>query len=141
VSIAAVGSWLRAFGVDDFAGHCTLTYRESIDFTVDVISEESFVCFSALLAELSEDPEPELLRHLLQLNHLGIGTDGSCLSLDETGLNVVLWYQCPVAGLDAESFANLVGAFLDQAEHLRESVIEGATATQRLPADRSRQLV
>jgi len=123
MSIAAVGSWLGAFGVDDFAGRCTFKYHDTIDFTVEVSADESFLCVSAVLGERTASDNPRLLLQLLQLNHLGIETGGTCLSVDETGQNIVLWYSRPVQGLGAEGFNNLVASFLDSAEDLQRRIL------------------
>ena len=130
MSIATVGVWLREYQVYDFAGKCTFKYRDVIDFTIEVSADETYLCVSALLAELPEENNQLLLLHLLQLNYLGIETHGACLSIDDTGQHVVLWYGRPVAGLDAELFGNLVGSFLDTAESLQQRIQKDADGNE-----------
>ena len=124
MSITTVGGWLKAYRVYDFEGKYTFKYKDTIDFTVEVSADETFLCVSAVLAELPANNNEVLLLRLLQLNYLGLGTRGTCLSVDDTAQNIVLWYSRPLAGLDAELFGNLVGSFLDTAETLQHRIQE-----------------
>ena len=134
MSIETIGGWLRTYGVDDFAGRCTFKYRDTIDFTVEVSADETFLSVSAVLGERTDTDDPNRLLRLLQLNHLGLETGGTCLSVDETGRHIVLWYSRPVQGMDAEGFTNLVGAFLDKAEELQQRVSGDPPETAAAPA-------
>ena len=122
MSIDTVGNWLRDYQVYDFAGKCSFEYKDELDFTVEVSADQSCLFLSATLLQLPQaDNEPLLLR-LLQLNYMGIGTQGTCLSIDNPGRNIVLWYSRPIRELDAERFGNLIGSFLDTAEAIVQRI-------------------
>ena len=47
MSITTVGGWLKAYRVYDFEGKYTFKYKDTIDFTVEVSADETFLCVSA----------------------------------------------------------------------------------------------
>ena len=132
MSVDLVAKWLKPFGVDDFEGRCELSYQDHIDVTVETTAEGDTLFLSAVLGELPENPDPKVLRHLLQLGNKGAGTGGASLALDETGQNVILWHAWPVSALGPEEFEETFGAFLDSATALREKL---ALESSEVPED------
>ena len=117
-----IGEWLQAYGVDEFNGACAFTWKESIEFGLELTADESHLVLQAVVGSAGEADDAGLFRKLLRLNYLGIQTDGATLSLDETESNVVLWVALPVDSLDPGEFDRCVGSFLDLSERISQSI-------------------
>ena len=118
MSVQLVGQWLQDYGVEEFSGACTFTYRDSIEFGLEVSTDESHLVLHSVVGRVPESDQAESLRRLLQMNHLGIETQGATISLDESGENIVLWISLPIDRLDPDEFERVVGAFLDLSDRV-----------------------
>jgi len=117
-----IGEWLRDYGVKEFDGGCTFTYKDLIDFSLELSTDQSHLMLSSVVGELPAGPDPELLCRLLRLNYLGIETRGATLSIDESESNIVLWISLATAMLDPEQFEQSIQVFLDVSERLSQAV-------------------
>ena len=122
MSTELIGEWLRDYGVEEFDGGCTFTYKDVIDFSLEVSTDESHLVLSSVVGELPARRDPELLCRLLRLNHLGIATRGATLSIDESESNIVLWISLATVTLDPEQFEQSIQVFLDVSERLSLAV-------------------
>ena len=122
MSTQLIGEWLRDYGVEEFDGGCTFTYKDLIDFSLELSTDESHLVLSSVVGELPAGRDPEILCRLLRLNYLGIETRGATLSIDESESNIVLWISLATAMLDPELFEQSVQVFLDVSERLSQAV-------------------
>ncbi|MCG8648359.1 MAG: type III secretion system chaperone [Pirellulales bacterium] len=118
-----ISEWLRDYGVEDFNGACTFTYKDVIDFSVETSTDQSCVILHSVICEVPTRSETEVLRQLLQWNYLGKETRGASLCLDPTGQHIVTWISLPIAILDVERFQQIVGSFLDLSEQLLATIL------------------
>ena len=125
MSVHTIGQWLRDYGVDEFDGACSFTYKGVIDFSLEVSTDDSHLVMHSIVGELPQNDDAALPKKLLGMNYLGIETRGATLSLDETGVNVVLWISLPIDALDIERFEQVIGAFLDLSEQMSALVRSG----------------
>jgi len=118
MSIQLVGEWLQGYGVEQFDGACSFTYKDEIDFNLEVSTDETHLIMHSVIGEVAAEGDAARLRELLRLNYLGIETQGAALSLDESGTRIVLWISQSIAILDLELFERSVSVFLDLSERL-----------------------
>lgn len=134
-----VNNWLRELGstagiaiaLDD-NGVCGLKYKDNLEVIVEVpaMSNDVYI-YSPLLKILSTTAQEKvtLYEELLKANFLCQQTKGATLSIDEQENSVVLCINQSIAMLDAVSFRNLFGNFIDIALDWKARLIKGDSGT------------
>ena len=117
LSKQSIVEWLRPFGVQDFHGACTLTYRNTIDLNLELTDDETEFVLSAVIGQVDPSDSEQLVR-LLRMNNLGKQTRGATISLEENGEDILLWIATPLSGMDLARFEQVVYAFVDLVEEL-----------------------
>ena len=125
----SIGEWLQDYGVDQFDGAAAFTWRESIDFALQLTTDQSHLLLHSVVGMARESDDAELFRKLLRLNYLGIETQGATLALDETGVNIVLWISLPTADLGPARFDQVIGSFLDLSERIAGTILVPPSAS------------
>ena len=112
-----IGEWLRDYGIEQFDGACTLTYKDSIDLTLELTVDESELVLAAVVGRIDSN-DANRLRTMLQMNYLGKKTRGTTISLDESGEIIVVWVAVSVNSIGPESFEQILHGFLDVSEEI-----------------------
>src|SRR5262245_6542359 len=104
--LAQIGA---SYGLDDFAldaeGYCALAYR-GYEVVLQVTLDDRWLSLHVKLAPAPDEPAARLslFESMLELNHLGLETEGLVFSLDADRSVVTLHYNYPAnAVADAEA--------------------------------------
>ena len=54
MSVQLVGQWLQDYGVEEFSGACAFTYRDSIEFGLEVSTDESHLVLHSVVVRVAE---------------------------------------------------------------------------------------
>jgi hypothetical protein len=114
-------------------GYETFLYQDHLPVLLHLTPDDRFVT-AAIIAEDLNGEDPRLLRKLLSLSWLGLGTGGAGLSWNEESNSLALWLSAPIEELTAGQVRNQLENLLKQALHLREILGEAGEPSGAAPS-------
>lgn len=87
--------------------------RIAVFFQPDASEGEQHIVLCSALGEIEEKSAPQVMRTLLQANHLWTGTGGGVLGLSAQGDTVTWCMQIPLHQLDGQTLFALLSEFVE----------------------------
>ena len=90
-------------------------YKGKIPVTL-AVSDDGTLYYVAQIMDLDQTADAELFKQILKINHLGIKTKGSILSIDPAESKVILSLSESIADVSSEAFVDKLTLFLERSE-------------------------
>ena len=117
-----LNQWLQALGRHlglelslDEQGQTCLQCQNNVQVFVEMPSDAAVVCVYSPMLRLPPDQAEQnrLLKQAMQINLFSLETGAACLAYDERTETITLTFAVTLEELDAESFAEAVGDFIE----------------------------
>jgi Tir chaperone protein (CesT) family len=128
-----LNEWLQALGhhlgltlsLDD-QGQTCLECKNNVQVFVEVPGDAEVLCLYSPMLRLPPDQAEQnrLLKQALQINLFSLETGAACLAFDSRTDSITLTFAVGLAELDAQSFAEAVGDFIELSVELSARLLD-----------------
>lgn len=128
-----LNQWLRALGQSlntelslDADGSTCIACENDVQVFVEMPDDSPLVCLYSPMIRLPDDLQAQntLLKYALELNLFSLETGAACLALDKRTQTLALTFAVAFESLDAESFAEALGDFIELATDISRRLTE-----------------
>ena len=139
-----LNQWLgdlgRSLGTElslDADGSTCIACDNDVKVFVEMPDDSPLLCLYSPMARLPDDLQAQnaLLRHALELNLFSLETGAACLALDTRTQTLALTFAVAFEALDAESFAEALGDFIELASDMAHRMAQASLGA--VPASRA----
>ena len=140
-----LNEWLQALGRQlgielslDGQGQTCLECQNNVQVFVEMPSDAAVICLYSPMLRLPPDQAEQnrLLKQALQINLFSLETGAACLAFDGRTDSITLTFAVGLDQLDAESFAEAVGDFIELSVGMSARLLglaQGGPATTSAP--------
>lgn len=101
---------------------CAFRYGKELEFIIELPPESPIVYLYSPMAELPAEHRDTFFEKLLKANFFCLETNGATFSIDERSNRIIISFGQPIDQIDNLVFKNIVGNFLETAEHWKEQL-------------------
>lgn len=129
-NIDIINGWLaelgKEAGIEDLKLNehhlCAFRYGKDLEFIIELPPESPIVYLYSPMAELPIEHRDTFFEKLLKANFFCLETNGATFSIDERSNRIILSFGQPIDQIDNLVFKNIVGNFLETAEHWKDQL-------------------
>ena len=119
-----IEQWFASLGAPNFSGEAAFDGEKGLQIEFVLSEDNQELLITIVLGLLSVRTIADVYRMLLHANHLGLQTNGGCLSLAEDDETLLLWRVAAVAAMDADALTNTVSGLLDAAAAFKDHLFD-----------------